>query len=183
MNKLKFFLHFLKDRDIACLAPTSLPAVKKVCAPIDFKRDVTVVEYGPGDGVFCRYLLSKMTKNSKLIAIETNAELVANLQKQIDDPRFFVRNDSAENVVNIVNQFGLPGVDYVISGIPFSFFDQDKKDRIVANTYKSLNSHGAFLVYQYSKHVMPTLQQHFDKVGSQFILRNLPPMQFMMAEK
>ncbi len=183
MNKIKFLMNFIKDKNIACLTPTSKAAVKVICRAIDFNKDVTVVEYGPGDGVFCRHLLTKMTPGSRLIAIETNDTLVQNLKNSISDNRFSVCLDSAENIAAVLGRHQLTATDYVISGIPFSFFDPAKKTRIVANTYNSLAGDGKFLVYQYSKHVMSYLEKQFADVSSSLIFRNMPPMQFMLASK
>ena len=132
MNKFQFLMQFIKDREIACLMPTSQAAVEVVCRPINFNQTITVVEYGPGNGVFCHYLLNKMTSDSTLIAIETNQELINNLKTTITDKRFSVCLDSAEQVREVIARYGLASVDYVISGIPFSFFDPDKKKIIKA---------------------------------------------------
>jgi phospholipid N-methyltransferase len=123
MSRLSFFLNYLSDPRIATLAATPQTVVKKVCRGIDFSKDMIVVEYGPGDGAYTRYLLNTMTRKSRLIAIETNKRFKVQLKK-IDDRRLTVANDDARNVLRILRQNGLERVSYVISGIPFSLMNR-----------------------------------------------------------
>ncbi|MEX0823167.1 MAG: rRNA adenine N-6-methyltransferase family protein, partial [Balneolaceae bacterium] len=81
MSTLHFIKNFIKDRDVASITPTSKRCVKKVCNHIDFTKDFTLVEYGPGDGVFSRFLLEKMSPGSRLILIEANENFVKHLKE------------------------------------------------------------------------------------------------------
>src|SRR3972149_3700301 len=90
MSTLSYVKNFLSDKYIASITPTSDFGVKKVCSKIDFSRCGLVVEYGPGTGVFTKYLLQKMGADSLLIMIERNANFVTLLRKKVRDPRAFV---------------------------------------------------------------------------------------------
>src|SRR5690625_7517344 len=87
MGKIDFLKTFIKDKDVASITPTSMHCVRKVCTNIDFSLDFTLVEYGPGDGVFTRYLLEKMSAGSRLIIIESNDECVDHLSETLLDLR------------------------------------------------------------------------------------------------
>lgn len=171
---LLLFKEFLHDRNVASIVPTSTRVVKKVCAGMDFSKRNVIVEYGPGTGVFTRFLLKKMGADSKLIAIETNAKLVAHLRR-IDDARLVVVNNSARNVKSILAQEHESRADYVISGIPFSYFDDALRDSIVRDTRDILVSEGKFLVYQFVPHVRKPLKAHFQSVHTGYELFNIPP--------
>ncbi len=169
------FKEFLHDRNVASIMPTSTHAVKKVCEGMDLSKRNIIVEYGPGTGVSTRFLLKKMGPHSKLIAIETNAEFVAHLRR-INDPRLVVVNDSAKNVKDILARQGESHADYVIASIPFSYFDDRLRDRIVKDTRDILAPEGKFLVYaQFVPHVRKPLKAHFQSVHTGYELFNIPP--------
>src|SRR3972149_7026202 len=86
MNAVKFFIEFLKDPQIGALTPSSKYFVRDVIKRMPLENAETVVEYGAGEGVVTREMFKKMPADSKLIAIDTNSELVKNLKK-INDSR------------------------------------------------------------------------------------------------
>src|SRR5690554_6025924 len=114
MGKIDFLKTFIKDKDVASITPTSMHCVKKVCTNIDFSKDFTLVEYGPGDGVFSRYLLEKMSPGSRLILIEANANFVAHLSDTIQDPRVQIHNILAGDVEEALPPELIGNVDYVL---------------------------------------------------------------------
>jgi phospholipid N-methyltransferase len=175
MSTLTYLKNFIKDRNVASVTPSSMAMVKRVCEKIDFSRDNVIVEYGPGNGVFTRYILDHSTKGSRIISIELNANFVKDLGL-IKDDRFYIYHDSAENVGQILNKFGIAEVDYVLSGIPFSFIKKKQKDEILGITSSLLRPGGKFLAYQTSNHLKHPLEKHFPLVSMKYEIRNLPPM-------
>ena len=175
VGKLFFVKEFFKDLNIAALTPTSAYVVHKVLNRIDFKRDQVVVEYGPGTGVFTKVLIERLSPKSKLILIDTNPEFVSVLRK-VEDPRVHVFHDSAENVRSVLERAGEKRADYVISGIPFSFFGEDLKGRIIRDTESVLKGGGKFLVYQYSTHVKRYLKRSFRSVSTGVEIFHIPPI-------
>ena len=147
MERKYLFKNFLKDKHIGSIVSSSKFAVNRVCNKLDFAGKKVIVEYGPGTGVFTKILLERMSPDSKLILIETNKDMISVL-KRIEDPRVFIFNDTAENVEDILLQCGEETADYVISGIPFSFINKEKKHEILGNTRKVLSNNGRFLVPQ-----------------------------------
>jgi len=176
MSTITYLKNFIKDKNVASITPTSPFGVRKVCENIDFKKRSVIVEYGPGSGVFSKYILKKMSKDSKLILIELNKNFVAILQNKTRDQRVNIYNDTAENVLNVLAAAGESGADYIISGIPFSFISSQTKNRILYNTYMALKSGGKFLAYQHSNHLKEFLKRHFDVVKIEYELRNIPPL-------
>ncbi|MEX0927873.1 MAG: methyltransferase domain-containing protein [Balneolales bacterium] len=172
---------FIKDKNVASVAPTSEGVVKTVCESIDFTKDLVIFEYGPGNGVFTHYLLEKLNANSTVILIETNEEFVTILKK-IRDKRVSVFLESAENVGRITSEAGVDKADYIISGIPFSFLKARVKDKILLESRKLLKTDGVFLAYQTSSHLEKPLQKHFKDVTTRFKYLNIPPMCLYKAE-
>lgn len=187
MSTLSYVKNFISDKYIASVTPTSNFGVKKVCGKIDFSRCGLVVEYGPGTGVFTKYLLHKMGPDSRLIMIERNANFVTLLKENIRDPRAVVINDCASNIRDVLAGLGKASADYVISGIPFSFLTDDMKDRILRNSFAALRPEGKFLAYQTfyqsDNHLKTHLDRVFDFVLVEYEMRNLPPLRIYEARK
>ncbi len=182
MGTLSYIKNFLKDPGVASITPTSRYTVDRICRYIDFEKDLRIIEYGPADGVFTKVLLNKCTRGSSLVAIETNDDFVKVLRK-IDDARLRVENCSAENVSEIVTSLGWDTVDYILSGIPFSFLGDEVKNNILKQSAKLLHAEGGFLGYQTSSHLKPFLQNHFPEVATEMEYRNIPPMCIYVAKK
>ncbi|MCE5334590.1 MAG: methyltransferase domain-containing protein [Desulfobacteraceae bacterium] len=187
MDTLVYIMNFIKDRNVASITPTSSVGVKRVCDKIDFNRENLIVEYGPGTGVFSRYLLKNMGEESRLILIERNKNFNSILRNKLRDPRVFVVQESAENVLDTLRSYKEEEADYIISGIPFSFLDSDLKHRILYNTHRALKKGGKFLVYQTcfqtNNHLKVHLQKYFPIVHSKYELVNIPPLRIFEAIK
>lgn len=179
---ITYLKSFFKDKGVASVTPTSRFCVRRVCKPIDFSRDIMVVEYGAGSGVFSRYLLDNMTANSKLVLFETN-ELLYEKLRQIDDPRVSFTDESVEYVLAEFTDRLIGQADYIISGIPFSFFEEETKMSILEQSYKLLTDNGKFMAYQTSGHLEEPLRQTFGRVYTGWEWRNIPPMTVYEAEK
>ena len=174
-STLTYLKNFIKDKDVASVTPSSKLLIKRVCGYIDFSKDNIIVEYGAGTGVFAKYLLNHLTPGSDLILFETNVDFYRKLQ-EICDPRVQVFNDSVEHVIELLQGKYLKEVDYVISGIPFSFLDPESKISILMQTRELLRSGGKFLAYQTSGHLKDPLQEVFGNVSTELEFLNVPPM-------
>ena len=173
MPTLTYFKTFLKDKGIGAVAKSSKFAVGKIRNAMDLSRDVVIVEYGPGDGVITRVLLEEMTPSSRLIALETNRAFVS-LLNAVGDPRLIVINDRAENLPNVLKELGVERVDYIFSGIPFSFLKKQERAQVVRNTRSALVERGKFIVYQYSPLMAKYMKREFGNIRIGFIPFNLP---------
>jgi phospholipid N-methyltransferase len=177
MGTLSYIKNFIKDKDVAAITPSSKFLVKRVCRWMDFSEPCTIVEYGPGTGVFSEYILEHMGPDSTLLLIESNANFVDKLREMTEgDDRAVVVQDLAQNVQAIMDDYDLPEADYVVSGIPFSFLDDDVKHELLVQTREALTEGGKFLVYQNYNHMEDPLRNHFDAVTKEYELFNIPPM-------
>lgn len=175
MGKIDFLKTFIKDRDVASITPTSLHCVKKVCTNLDFKKDFTLVEYGPGDGVFSKYILRKMSPGSKLILIELNIDFYNHLKKTIKDPRVEIYNTRAGDVEKAIEPSLIGNIDYVLSGIPFSFLEKSRKHIVLNATKNLLKEGGLFLAYQTSGHLKKPVMEVFGNLETEREILNIPP--------
>jgi phospholipid N-methyltransferase len=175
MSTLAYLKSFFKDKDVASITPTSRFCVRTVCDPVNFEEDITVVEYGAGTGVFSKYLLKYLTAGSRLFLFETN-ELLFEKLRQIDDSRVMFFDESVEFVNTLLPDDVIGNTDVIISGIPFSFLDEEAKNSILEQSYSLLRKSGKFLAYQTSGHLEDSLEETFGNVKTSWEWRNIPPM-------
>lgn len=184
MGTLSYIKNFLQDKDVAAVTPSSRFLVRRVCDWIDFSRDCTIVEYGPGDGVFSEYILEHMSDGSELVLIEANENFVDDLNDLVrGDDRATVVHDRAERVMDILEAHDIDAAHYVVSGIPFSFLDDDTRTELIVQTREVLIDSGKFLVYQNYNHMEDPLREHFPAVAKEYEIRNIPPMYAYEAKK
>ncbi|PIQ21427.1 MAG: hypothetical protein COW65_09110, partial [Cytophagales bacterium CG18_big_fil_WC_8_21_14_2_50_42_9] len=63
MDTLVYLKTMLRDKNVASFTPTSAVGIKKVCSKINFNKRNVVIEFGPGTGVFTRYLLDHLSSD------------------------------------------------------------------------------------------------------------------------
>ncbi len=163
---------------LGSIIPSSRYLIGRVLAPVDWTRAKRVVEYGPGVGTITRELLKRMPEDGELLAMELNDDFARYLDEKVDDPRLTVAHASAGELDQWMQRLGWDGVDYAISGIPFSTMPKEVRDDILSKTRASLGETGEFLVYQFSNATFPYLQETFAHVDKGFVLRNVLPAHY-----
>jgi phospholipid N-methyltransferase len=179
-----FFKRFLKRPfQIASIIPSSKALVERVADKIDFDRARVIAEYGPGEGVHSREIARRMRPDAQLLLFELDAALSRDLQRQFsDDPRVHVINDNAARLPAALHARGIEACDYIVSGIPFSILQIDKKRALLQQTHDALAPGGRFIIYQ----VTNELKQHakiFEHAESEYFLQNIPPMFITVFER
>lgn len=178
-----FARNFLKHpKMLGSVIPSSRFLIRQVLRQVDWERAKVVVEYGPGVGSFTAEILARLNPAGRLIVFETNGDFVRYLRSAIQDPRLELVPDSAAEVGAVLDRLGLPGADYVISGIPFSTISPAIRRDILSQTRSVLRPGGAFLVYQFSGSVLVHLQREFDRVEQGFEPRNVLPARWFRCE-
>jgi phosphatidylethanolamine/phosphatidyl-N-methylethanolamine N-methyltransferase len=172
-----FFKRFLKRPfQIASIMPSSRALVERVASKIDFDRARVIAEYGPGEGVHSRALAQRMRPDAQLLLFELDPHFSRVLARQFaGDPRVRVINANAATIRSELIQRGIAQCDYIISGIPFSILEKEKKRNLLQQTHEALAPGGAFIIYQ----VTNELRQHatdFASAASEYFLQNIPPM-------
>jgi phosphatidylethanolamine/phosphatidyl-N-methylethanolamine N-methyltransferase len=179
-----FFKRFLKRPfQIASIVPSSRALVDRVADKIDFDRARVIAEYGPGEGVHSREIARRMRPDCQLLLFELDAAFSRDLQRQFsDDQRVQVINDNAAHLPLELRKRGIDWCDYIVSGIPFSILQIDKKRALLQQTHDALAPGGRFIIYQ----VTNELKQHakiFDHAESEYFLQNIPPMFITVFER
>jgi phospholipid N-methyltransferase len=173
---LLFGRNFIKHpKMLGSLIPSSRFLVNHVLAEVDWTRGRVFLEYGPGVGTFTTEILRRMRPDAQLIALETNADFVRFLRRRVHDDRLHVVHGSAADADAALRQRALSHADYVISGIPYTTMPPELRDAILRKTHSVLDPNGAFLVYQFTRTVLPYLQQVFASVYQDFEPLNVMP--------
>jgi phospholipid N-methyltransferase len=173
---LLFGRNFLKHpKMLGSLIPSSRFLVNHLLAEVDWPRARVFLEYGPGVGTFTTEILRRMRPDAVLVAVETNNDFVRFLRGRMRDDRLHIVHGSAADADAALATLKLSRADYVISGIPYTTMPPDLRDRILRKTHSVLDPNGAFLVYQFTRSVLPYLQQTFGFVHQDFEPLNVMP--------
>ncbi len=184
MNHLDFFKESLKNlRTTGAVARSSKYLVRQMMQPIDFVHAKIVIELGAGDGVLTIELLNRMSPDALLLCFEINAEFCKMLREAIDDPRFILIEDSAENLEKHLQEHGFTQADYIMSAIPFISLPNELVHRIVFVCHKVLKNKGLYIQYHYSSFIQKMYRKFFDHVEVEFVPLNIPPAFVMICEK
>ena len=173
---LKRFLQ--RPLQVASIVPSSQTLVRRVADTMDLSQPRVIAEYGPGEGCHTREISRRMHPESRLLLFELDSELARHLTAQFrHDPRITVLNSDAANLSSALLQRGHASCDYIVSGIPFSILESDKKRELLRNTYDALAPHddAAFVIYQVTNELVRHCR-HFPRVESNYCLQNIPPM-------
>lgn len=179
-----FFKRFLqRPFQIASIMPSSKALVGRVARKMDFTQARVIAEYGPGEGVHSRGIARRMSPDSHLLLFELDPAFSRDLERQFaDDPRVHVIHGDAARLPQELKRLGFVHCDYILSGIPFSILQIDKKRALLQKTHDALAPGGRFIIYQ----VTNELKQHatlFEHAKSEYCLQNIPPMFITVFEK
>lgn len=184
-NKRKFFLEFFRHNSkVGSITPSSRFLAKKMLEDISFKDDIVIAEFGPGTGVFTKEIIRRMTPNSKLYVFELNNEFLDILKEKITTSKQVnYINDSAGNIQQHLAKDGIEKVDYIVSSLPLSLFDEDIREEIIQNSYKSLKNNGIMTQFQYSEQCKSLFEDTFQQLKVKFTVLNIPPAFVYVCQK
>ena len=173
---LLFGRNFIKHpRMLGSLIPSSRFLVNHVLSEVDWNRARVFLEYGPGVGTFTSEILRRMRQDAILVALETNTDFVRYLRRRFRDSRLHVIHGSAAEADAALTALQLGQADYVLSGIPYTTMPPELRETILRKTHAVLHPSGAFLVYQFTRAVLPYLRQVFGWVDQDFEPLNVMP--------
>ncbi|MEU6607292.1 methyltransferase domain-containing protein [Streptomyces shenzhenensis] len=104
-----------------------------------------VVELGPGTGVFTDALLRLLPADARLVSIELNPRLAAQLAATRHDPRLTVVHGAAADLAQAA---GGP-VDAIVSGLPWTVMPAGERERTLDAVAAGLVPGGPFTTFGY----------------------------------
>ncbi|MCX8064112.1 MAG: hypothetical protein N3G21_02950 [Candidatus Hydrogenedentes bacterium] len=191
------FFTFLKEmvranKTTGAIAPSSKALAEAITDLANLKDANVIVEFGPGTGVFTEVIERKKKPTSFFMAIEVNPSFVEATKKRCPD--VYVVHDSAENTLKYLKEAGYDYCDIIISGLPWTRFEDNLQDRLLNATFESLREGGKFLTFAYCfSPLVPSGKRFFKgKLPKKFnnkcsrspvILKNFPPCHVYICEK
>lgn len=177
MAKQQAFLkQFWQEKKmVGAMSPSSRFLAEKMLKNIDFKRAHTIIELGPGTGVFTKRMLAKMNPDAKLLVFELNDVFHEQLKKEIVDERLILIHDSAEFIQRHLHDANLLFADYVVSSLPLANFPSKLKKNILEASFDALKNQGKYIQFQYSLNSKKVLEETFQRVHLDFTPLNFPP--------
>ena len=174
--QFNFFKEAIKSiQSSGTIFPSSRWLTKKILYEIDFSNAKVIVEFGGGNGVFTKQILSNLSPNGKLIVFEVNPYFYNELL-QIEDNRITILHRSADEVKDVLNKYHTNEVDYIISSLPLSNMNSTLVNAILEVSYQVLANNGKFVQFQYSLFYYRKLNKIFNrKLSLKFELLNFPP--------
>lgn len=195
---LAFLREFLKNPTrTAAIAPSSARLAERMVSGLDLASMRSIVEYGPGTGVFTRAVLERLPEGwlgqcadrpgadkRAFVAIEYNPDLARVVQERF--PTVCVENESAERVEAICARHGVaPGeLDLVVSGLGWVSFEPGLCTRMLEATHRMLRPGAEFrtfgyhlgLVMPHAGHFRREIKRIFSSVyTTPAVWANLPP--------
>ncbi len=162
----------LRPKQIGSIIPSSRFLSARMMRQIPWERSESIVELGPGTGVFTKEIINRKKQNAKFFVVENDPHFQKILRKRF--PKLMIRNE-AIHLKDYVTELQLDKVDAIISGLPFAVFSESKRSVILDNIEQTLSPGGVFVTFQYSLQLKKDLEKRFDRVKISFSLLNLPP--------
>lgn len=177
MKSTTFFLQYLLfPRKTGAVLPSSDYLAEKMVESVDFQTARCIVEYGAGTGVFTDKILKYRKPGTVILIFESNQSFYELLKEKYQkEPNLIILNDTAENIDHYLKAYGIPPIDYVISGLPFASLPKPVSNAILNKTRTWLKADGAFITFQYSMLKKTLFDQYFDHIDVKREYRNVPP--------
>jgi len=183
MSHRHFLSAFLRNhRGVGAIAPSSPALTSLMLDWLDWDSLDTVVEFGPGTGVFTEAVASRVRTGTTFFAIERDPELAGIARRRC--PEVAVLENCVSRVPELCREAGVDRVDAVICGLPWASFPADLQNRCLEAMFEVLPPGGRFATFAYWQGLLlPAgqrfrrfLDDHFATVErSPTAWRNLPP--------
>jgi phospholipid N-methyltransferase len=148
LELFQFVKEYLADpKAVGGFAPSGRDLAELVTEAAGIRTADSVVEFGPGTGVFTEVILRKLRKGAKFGAIEIREDFVKLLKEKF--PKTEIFHDSATNVGECLAKLGLKECDCIISGLPFALFEDKLQEELLDAAVSVLKPGGAFVTFTY----------------------------------
>jgi phosphatidylethanolamine/phosphatidyl-N-methylethanolamine N-methyltransferase len=182
-DRARFLAAFVKRPfDTGSITPSSDQLAAAMVEGMGIPEADTVVELGPGTGVFTRAILAQLKPGARLFCFEINPEMAEALRHNF--PTVTVVNDSVENLPRHLKEAGRDATDAAISGLPWAAFSPERQQCLLDAAVASLRPGGRFATFAYShaawtppaRRFRELLDSRFSEVcTSSVVWRNVPP--------
>lgn len=183
MNAVQFLKEFVRHPQWTGTIFASTSAMAEAITDVaDLAHADSIVELGPGDGVFTRAIVTKKKHTADFFALETNPFFVEATRKAC--PGVAVYEDSAEHISKYLKQRGRESTDVIVSALPWAAFGEQMQTRIFDAAVAALRPGGRFVTIAYVTGRPMPAGRRFEKLlrsrlvdvtKSRIVWRNRPP--------
>lgn len=173
-QRFLFLRKFLRyGFQVAAVAPSSIALAAEMCARVDGSRPQTIVELGAGTGAVTEFALAHMHPQSRLVAVEIDADFAAILGQRC--PRAEIVQADVRRLAESLATLDLGHIDLVISSLPIPSLPEETNQSL----FVWLGAFAADACYSQLT-LVPWLfrsyyQRLFHRVRFRLVVRNLPP--------
>ncbi|SMQ86845.1 Phospholipid N-methyltransferase [Bacillus sp. OV166] len=177
MHEIEFIKQFIKHpRTVGAVIPSSKQLAKQMIAPIQFANAKSIVEYGPGTGIFTEQLIEHKEDKTVLLVIESNEGFYDTLKDRYCGFRnVHIIHDSAERIDRYIQEYQVSKVNYIVSGLPFTSLPISVSKNILMKTKDILENKGEFITFQYSQFKKEFFESFFTHIEVKKVHWNVPP--------
>src|SRR3989344_848813 len=183
MNAVEFLKEFIRHPQwTGTFFASTEPMAHAITEVAGLARADSIVELGPGDGVFTKAIVAKKKPTADFFALETNPFFVEATRQAC--PGVEVYEDSAENIAKYLKQRGRTSTDVIVSALPWAAFSEEMQKRIFSAVIDSLRPGGTFVTIAYVTGRPMPAGRRFEKLlrsrlvdvtKSPIVWRNRPP--------
>lgn len=185
-----FFREFARNpKTLGAVAPSSPALARSVVDAADLHPGHVVVELGAGTGPFTAEILERHGEEVHFLAFEPKSELAARLRQRF--PGIKLEERFAQDLPEVLDSWGHPQMDRVVSGLPWAIFPDDLQDAILDATCARLGPDGVFVTFQYvHSQVLPAARKFRGLLDDYFVSvhksrttwANVPPAFLFVCE-
>ena len=179
----QFLRAFLRSKSqVGALTPSGDKLADAMVDWIDWGSVESVVEFGPGTGVFTEKILTKLKPDSKFFAVEQDEHLAEITRARCPEAKVYT--DCVSNISAICKKEGIEKMDAVISGLPWAVFTPELQKELIEEMKSVLKPGGKFVTFAYLQGMLLPAAQRFRKLlkdefeevhQSRVVWGNVPP--------
>ena len=148
MELLRFLKEYIASpKNVGGFTPSSRGLAELVTDAAKVSEASSVIEFGPGTGVFTEVIQRKLRADAKFFAIEVSEDFVRAVRERC--PGVAVYNDSAVNAGKYLDEMGMGPCDCIVSGLPFALFEDALQDKLLDAALGVLKPGGLFVTFTY----------------------------------
>lgn len=191
MYSLRFFKGLIANPGAVGAISASTPYVGQMLVDAAHVRDAQIVlEFGPGTGVVTEVLLDALRPDATFMAFEVSDEFVRVIRDRF--PHITLHHDSAENARKHLEAIGQTHCDAIVSGLPWTVFDDQLQNSLLDAIMDVLRPGGHFSTFMYffspalpkGRSFLQKLRQRMvDVERLPIVLRNFPPAYVFRARR
>jgi phospholipid N-methyltransferase len=185
-----FFREFTRSPGkVGSIAPSSKFLADEMVEAADIQPGHVVVELGAGTGPVTRRISQEIDGNP-FLALEPNPEMAKWVREQVPEAK--VVEGFAQDLPMLMERWGHPKADRIISSLPFAGWPEAVQDEVMEAVLNALAPNGRMVTFSYlHAQVLPGALRFKKKLHGVFttiekskpILANVPPAFVYICDK